>query len=195
MTQLSPLFLLLLSLLTLSQSKEIELEWYVPVSPEVYANYTATVGDTVFFRWGQAAIHNAYIHPSGTCDETGRILLGSQWDNTEYKFKAEDAGKTMVFACDYLSHCSRGQIVRFEVEGKGVAVTSAPTAKPVDSSSSSSSSSEEEDPVKKSDDDGGDKVSSESDDNTSGMTHRSNDVLRLAVLSIGMVSLSLCTGL
>lgn len=186
----SPL-LLLLSLLTLSlsQSKQIELEWFVPTSPEVYDNYTASVGDTVYFQWAQIAVHNVYVHPSGTCDETGRILVGSQWDSTEYKFKTEDAGKTMVFACDYLAHCYREQIVRFEVEGKAV-VTSPPTAKPNDGGNGDgnndtdvSSSSSEEDPVKK------------SDDNTSGMTHCSNDVLRLAVLSIGMVSLLLNAGL
>jgi len=49
------------------------------------------------------------------------------FDETEYIFKESDGGTTMTFACDYLSHCITGQIVKFTV---AAAPTGSPTMKP-----------------------------------------------------------------
>jgi len=88
----------------------------------------ASVGDKVSFEWTQELPHNVVIHPYGGCNTTDGILVGNVFDETEYIFKDSDAGTTMIFACDYLSHCITGQIVKFTV---AAAPTGSPTMKPV----------------------------------------------------------------
>jgi len=121
---MQPTLLLSLTLLLLSQTatyaKTFELEWFLPMSPaDVFPNATASVGDRVSFTWTQELDHNVYIHPSADCDQTGAILVGSNFEDTEYKFKEEDAGKVITFACDVLLHCQQMQIVHFTVMGEG----------------------------------------------------------------------------
>lgn len=73
-----------------------------------------------------ASNHNVYIHPTGTCDEMGRILVSDIVGPASYTFSASDAGRTRTFACDIGAHCESGQIISFQVE----ATTSAPTMTP-----------------------------------------------------------------
>lgn len=94
-------------------------------SPRPYDDQTANVGDIVQFSW--VGTHNVHIHPTGTCDETGAILVGDQ-TGTSYVFADDDAGTDIYFACDIGQHCEVGQIVKFTVEA---AVAPEPTATPV----------------------------------------------------------------
>ena len=68
------------------------------------------VGASIRFSWIDT--HNVYIHPSGTCDETGAVKVA---DETmmygEYHFTTEDAGKTITFACDIGQHCEEGGMI------------------------------------------------------------------------------------
>ena len=82
-----------------------------------------------------------YIHPTGTCDKTSSILVGSEGQNATYTFQDSDVG-TIVFACDVQSHCILGQIVKFIVKERSERSnsTSAPTATVLDSSTPSKSS-------------------------------------------------------
>jgi len=58
-----------------------------------------------------------YIHPTGTCEETGSILVGDVDQGTaSYTFTAMDAGKSITFACDVGMHCEEGQIITFQIE-------------------------------------------------------------------------------
>ena len=82
------------------------------------------VGDTVRFEW--LGEHNVYIHPSGTCDESRSVFVGSSSGST-YTFKSNDVGD-VFFACQVGSHCDAGQIVRFIVSN------SSPTPAPTPSS-------------------------------------------------------------
>jgi len=97
-----------------------------------YADMNASVGDTVEFKWA-ANFHNLYIHPSGTCDMEGRILLGDKASGSgSHIFTADDAAAgTVTFACDVGfgehsgrvvgegGHCLHGQIVTFIVVAAG----------------------------------------------------------------------------
>ena len=60
--------------------------------------------------------HNVYIHPTGDCEESGRVLVGDRGGPAPYTFTADDGGKTTTFACDIGSHCEIGQMVSFAVE-------------------------------------------------------------------------------
>lgn len=86
------------------------LDWVIPYSGP--KTFDANVGDTIVFRWGGGS-HNVYIHPSGTCDLDGAILVGQQPD-TEYTFTEADGspeGNEMFFACDIGNgaHCNAGK--------------------------------------------------------------------------------------
>lgn len=68
----------------------------------------------VTFEYG--ANHDVWIHPTGTCEETGKIAVGALGDSpVTYAFTAADAGKTITFACDTGSHCENGQIINFQI--------------------------------------------------------------------------------
>lgn len=43
-------------------------------------------------------------------------MVGANYEGNEYRFKAEDAGKEITFACDVGAHCNMGQIMKFQVE-------------------------------------------------------------------------------
>jgi len=101
-----------------------------------YADRNASVGDTVEFTW-TPGIHNLYVHPTGTCDMEGRILLGDEEDGFgSHIFTADDAAAgTVTFACDVgisgndkiAGHCAAGQIVTFNVvDGPASSSTEAP---------------------------------------------------------------------
>jgi NADH:ubiquinone oxidoreductase subunit 3 (subunit A) len=121
-----PLLLLMSSVLFITvDADEIVLD---PWNVRSYLDRTASVGDTVVFSW--TGTHNVYIHPSGTCDETGRVEVGSV-SPSSYMFN--DVG-TVTFACDVFggAHCNAGQIVKFEVFDRvAPAPSDAPFASPV----------------------------------------------------------------
>lgn len=112
----------------------IHVDWKLLVSP--YETQTAEIGDSVVFRWPiQGIPHDVWIHPSGTCDETGRIAVDplpedryfgamggledvvlTDFYTYEYTFTESDDGKKVVFSCDIGSHCEGGnQIIEFVV--------------------------------------------------------------------------------
>jgi plastocyanin len=72
-------------------------------------SYTASVGDTVTFSWDGG--HNVFLHPTGTCDDTGATEVSSS-SPAIYTFT--EAG-SFTFACQVGQHCGNGQILTFTV--------------------------------------------------------------------------------
>jgi len=87
------------------------IEWQI--LPGGYPDRVARFGETITFNYGPS--HNVYIHPTGDCDETGRVLVGGNGGPASYTFVRDDVGRTITFACDVGSHCESGQIVSFRV--------------------------------------------------------------------------------
>ena len=54
------------------------------------------------------------IHPTGTCDEDGAILVGYT-SGSNYTFTEEDAGKELFFGCDVGRRCEAGQKIKVQV--------------------------------------------------------------------------------
>ena len=131
---------------------DVTLPWKI----QAYDDQTADVGDTVTFDFTSG--HTVHIHPSGTCDTTDAVELGTTGP-IEYTFVEEDAGKDIFFACDQSGHCDGGQIVKFTVSGTAAAPTdttetsapaSAPTEEgspPTDAGAPAESPTEEESPT------------------------------------------------
>jgi len=101
--------LLLVGLHAAAAAETTPLTWTV----QTYDDATAKVGDTVTFDFS-GTDHNVFIHPSGSCDETDAIEVGTSGP-VSYTFVEADAGKDMFFACDVGGHCEAGQIVKFTV--------------------------------------------------------------------------------
>ena len=121
MKSTAPIVALFLSVgLHVVSSADVTLTWKI----QNYDDMTAQVGDTVTFDFTSG--HNVFIHPSGTCDETGAIEVGTSGPVT-YTFSETDAGTDIVFACDVGGHCENGQLVKFTV----TADADEPTASPV----------------------------------------------------------------
>lgn len=83
--------------------------WIVPYNGAT--EWQASVGDTIVFTWTGG--HNVFIHPSGSCDLTDRIFVGSQ-PQSSYTFTEADGsadGNELFFACDIGggAHCRFGQ--------------------------------------------------------------------------------------
>lgn len=75
---------------------------------------SGAVNKQVTFTYG--VNHDVWIHPTGTCDETGKIALGALGGGpVTYEFTATDVGNTITFACDTADHCEEGQIINFNV--------------------------------------------------------------------------------
>jgi hypothetical protein len=55
-----------------------------------------------------------HIHPTGTCDEFGSILVG-YLPGSSYTFTEEDGGKEIFFACDVGRRCEVGQNIKVKV--------------------------------------------------------------------------------
>ena len=76
---------------------------------------TVTAGDAITFRWSRGT-HNVWIYPSGTCDPSGGVEIGSINDNpTTYVFPENLAGSTVTFACEVGSHCDAGMLMNVTV--------------------------------------------------------------------------------
>eukprot|EP00548_Thalassiothrix_antarctica_P011827 CAMPEP_0194158942 /NCGR_PEP_ID=MMETSP0152-20130528/77558_1 /TAXON_ID=1049557 /ORGANISM="Thalassiothrix antarctica, Strain L6-D1" /LENGTH=533 /DNA_ID=CAMNT_0038868459 /DNA_START=113 /DNA_END=1711 /DNA_ORIENTATION=+ len=88
---------------------DIVLDWIIKPS---YEDETAMVGDTIRFNW--AGVHNVFIHPSGSCDQSDSLEIG-QTSGTTYTFTEEDAGSDVYFACQISGHCDAGQIIKVSV--------------------------------------------------------------------------------
>jgi len=102
----------IISLLTRSTlSIDVQVNWQIPEQP--FDPITARVGDTITFLNFTDNSHNVHIHPSGTCDDTDAINIGST-SPTKYTF--EKVGE-YTFACDVSSgiHCTLGQIITVSV--------------------------------------------------------------------------------
>ena len=105
---------------------DVAIDWII----KTYEPESVQVGDTVTFAFSSS--HNVFIHPSGDCDEAGRIDFGGTSSPASYTFAEEDIGE-MIFACDIGSHCELEQIVTFNVIAGGEGTpTSAPTSATID---------------------------------------------------------------
>ena len=58
---------------------------------------------------------DVHIHPTGTCEEKGAILVGYR-SGSSYTFTEEDAGKELFFACDVGQRCESGQNMKVQVD-------------------------------------------------------------------------------
>jgi hypothetical protein len=108
-------------------------DWVIPLSIGTpYDSMTVNPGDSLTFSWSQGT-HDVWIYPSGSCDPTDGIRVGTTSDNpSTYVFSEAEAGTTITFACDVGAHCQAG--MRMDVNVLGVApavVTRAPTIAPV----------------------------------------------------------------
>ena len=121
--------LLLLCIFPLNvYGEDVAINWII----KKYESESVQVGDTVTFTFSSNHTTNVFIHPSGDCDEAGRIDFGGTSSPASYTFAEEDIGE-MVFACDIGSHCELEQIVTFNVIAGGEGTpTSAPTSATID---------------------------------------------------------------
>eukprot|EP00527_Entomoneis_sp_CCMP2396_P003336 CAMPEP_0198146884 /NCGR_PEP_ID=MMETSP1443-20131203/32061_1 /TAXON_ID=186043 /ORGANISM="Entomoneis sp., Strain CCMP2396" /LENGTH=166 /DNA_ID=CAMNT_0043810987 /DNA_START=41 /DNA_END=541 /DNA_ORIENTATION=- len=118
-----------LLLATPSSGANILVNWFIPSGTSLPSK-TAVVGDTATFGWDN--LHDVYVHPSGDCDETGRILVAGESidDSATYTFMEDDVGE-LVFVCNVGTHCEDGMILTFTVSAStSPGVTSAPTPAP-----------------------------------------------------------------
>ena len=108
----------------------IQIDWFIPAGDSLRPR-TVNVGDTIVFNW--AGFHNVYIHPTGDCNETGAILVGTE-TGASYTFTEANVGD-MEFVCDVGSHCEFGMRVTITVfvanaTAAPVAATPAPISRP-----------------------------------------------------------------
>ena len=111
---------LLLLLLLSGESVEVTIDnWKLPSNGGPLPSRTAVVGDV--FLWHFDGYHNVHLHPSGTCNNTGAILIGDTSPAT-YIFTSNDAnatGNVLLFVCDvtylFTSHCSLGMMMNVTV--------------------------------------------------------------------------------
>mmetsp|Transcript_118310 Transcript_118310/g.241824 ORF Transcript_118310/g.241824 Transcript_118310/m.241824 type:complete len:698 (-) Transcript_118310:214-2307(-) len=106
---------------TLSVASAVEFfspDWIIPLAIGTpYPPMSVNVGDSLTFSWSQGT-HDVWIYPSGNCDPTGGVQIGSTQDNpTTYVFGEDTAGTTITFACDVGSHCAAGMIMDVTVQG------------------------------------------------------------------------------
>ena len=79
---------------------------------------TAHPGYKIRFSW--EGTHNVFLHPSGTCDQSGAYevdtYLDAEQGTATYIVQASDLGRVLTFACDIGTHCVEGgMIVRIAV--------------------------------------------------------------------------------
>ncbi|OEU11196.1 hypothetical protein FRACYDRAFT_246308 [Fragilariopsis cylindrus CCMP1102] len=120
-------FLLLVSTTTTTLVNGIAFEspnWIIPSNFQPYPSMAVNVGDTLTFNWS-GGVHDVWIYPSGTCDDSGAYLIGSS-SGTTYSFTEEDAGETLTFVCAIGTHCEAGMLMDTFVVGDGSS-TDAPT--------------------------------------------------------------------
>ena len=79
-------------------------EWEQNVDPPLERRYFKE-GETIVFMW--TSFHNVFLHPSGTCGETGATEVGATSDGGTASFTFADPG-SYWFACDLGTHCEDG---------------------------------------------------------------------------------------
>jgi len=91
-------------------------DWIIPLEIGTrYPTVTVNTGDALTFSWSQGT-HDVWIYPSGSCNPTGAIQVGTIQDNpTTYVFGTQDSGTTITFACDVGAHCDSGMIMDVNV--------------------------------------------------------------------------------
>jgi len=109
----------------------ITIDWFIPNAEDLedFELRRAKVGDTIIFEW--VGVHNVFIHPSGSCSENGRILVGSVSGESSYVFTKEDEGK-VVFTCDIGGHCEAGQLLEIMVSPTLEIQSNSPTKNSMD---------------------------------------------------------------
>ena len=130
MIKLDKKILASLLLLGTVQAANIDIQWSI----QDYEDITAQVGDTITFTW--ASGHNVYIHPTGTCDPEGAILVGETSPAT-YTFTADNVDEDLFFVCAISGHCDAGQTITVSVTDAGGATgeVSPPSSVPLVSGS------------------------------------------------------------
>ena len=123
--------LVALLLSSIAQAANIDIQWAI----QDYPDTTANVGDTISFTW--ASGHNVYIHPTGTCDPEGAILVGETSPAT-YTFTADDVDENLFFVCAVSGHCDAGQTISVAVAEAGADATTTPPPSSVPAVSGSS---------------------------------------------------------
>jgi len=104
--------------------------WQLKAPNQPYEDHNATVGDTITFFWSPDENHTVYINPSGNCDDSGSIIVGS--DNpASYTFLESDTknssdGKPIFFADNIAKLCEWG--MRFVVNVKSDGINESTTA-------------------------------------------------------------------
>jgi hypothetical protein len=122
------LALMLLNFLSLSNAKDIFINWVIPFGnpelPPVYAN----VGDTLVFQWDGPIPHNVALNTGKNCDFTNAISL-SGVSPVGYFVSPADVGEK-VFVCTIPGHCAAGQILSVFVAAAVPPPTFAPPTLP-----------------------------------------------------------------
>ncbi|CAJ1945124.1 unnamed protein product [Cylindrotheca closterium] len=99
----------------------------------LYGGIVANPGDTVTFTYG--ANSDLWIHPTGSCEQSGRIQLGGFGPGSaSYNFTDSDLGSPVTFATSVEDNCANGQIITFTVvpttEQPSTTPTSSPSTRP-----------------------------------------------------------------
>ena len=89
-------------------------------SSSFYSQFTAIVGDTVNFVYGDAGgVHDLFLHPDNKCAVDDNVVkIRGVNGPASYTFQFEDGsnfGKTAFFSCNTGQHCELGQHVRVVV--------------------------------------------------------------------------------
>lgn len=94
----------------------MEIDWII----KPYDDMTAVVGDTINFKYN--SYHDVHLHPSGSCDRAGAVLIGDNADGDATRggvsHQFTEPG-SYTFACQMGSHCDSGQIVTVVVTAGG----------------------------------------------------------------------------
>jgi len=98
----------LLSLLAVTSSFAAAEDKIINWRIQKYDDIEATVGDKITFNWN--FFHDVSIHPSGTCDKTEAIEVGTS-SGASYTFTENDIGE-VTFVCNKPGHCFAGQILK-----------------------------------------------------------------------------------
>jgi len=88
----------------------IEKDWFIPQEP--FSEISVEVGITIKFNWMRN--HNVYLHPTGTCNKEGAIIVGEETGAT-YTTTLADVGSTLFFSCDVSQHCELNQYLKVNV--------------------------------------------------------------------------------
>jgi len=93
--------------------------WQLKAPNQPYEDHNATVGDTITFFWSPDENHTVYINPTGNCDDSGSIIVGS--DNpASYTFLESDTENSIFFADNIAQLCEWGMRFVVNVNSDGI---------------------------------------------------------------------------